>query len=59
MYFIEMPGARDFTRTNKTDYLAIDERALGKKRPFVCFCALCSEIFYNELWTTYVSFYQQ
>ena len=35
MYFIEMPGARDFTRTNKTPYLAIDERALGKKRSFV------------------------
>ena len=27
-------------RTSKTPYLAIDERALSKKRPFVCLCAI-------------------
>ena len=30
---------------NKTPYLAINEPALGKKRPFVSLCALVIQIF--------------
>ena len=36
-----MTGTRK-SYTRKSPYLAIDERELGKKRLFVCMCALCS-----------------